>query len=167
LGNEKAASELQFGHGASEKNLLERFRAYYSTFTRCLSMEKNDMLKMVVCEMARRGATMTDIMKQTGLGESAVRSILKKAGLKTRYKQTKVTPEIRDEVMRLRGLNMSYREIAIEIGIGASTVGPIIRRMQAKGSVQSTAEEHEASALDMLENALEMALQAVRKMKEG
>lgn len=132
-------------------------------------MDDKDMIEMSACEMARRGKTMTEIMKQTGLGENTVRNILKKAKLKTHYKPTKITLEISDEVMRLHCLNMSCREIAIEIGIGVSTVSSIIRRMQT-GDVKKPAAseiEKDISAMHMLELALEMALQAIRKMKEG
>lgn len=137
-------------------------------------MEKNDMLEMVVCEMTRRGDSMLEIIKATGYGEGKIREIQKKAGMKSNYVRTAVTQEIREAVIRLfTTTDMSYRKIAIETGIGISTVGYIIREYKAEKQPKdedtplSLMEEAEPSALDMLENALEMALQAVRKMKEG
>lgn len=137
-------------------------------------MEKNDMLKMVVCEMTRRGDSMLEIIKATGYGERKIREIQKEAGMKSNYVRTEVTQEIRETVIRLfTTTDMSYRKIAIETGIGISTVGYIIREYKAdkqpkdEDTPMSLMEEAKPSAMDMLESALEMALQAVRKMKEG
>ena len=137
-------------------------------------MEKNDMLEMVVCEMTRRGCSMLEIIKATGYGEGKIREIQKKAGMKSNYVRTEVTQEIREAVIRLfNTTDMSYRKIAIETGIAVSTVGYIIREYKAEKQSKGEdtplplMEEAEPSAMDMLESALEMALQAVRKMKEG
>lgn len=128
-------------------------------------MEKNDMLEMVVCEMTRRGNSMLEIIKATGYGEDKIREIQKKAGMKSNYVRTEITQEIREAVIRLfTTTDMSYRKIAIETGIGISTVGSIIREYKADTPLPLM-EEAEPSAMDMLESALEMALQAIRKMK--
>lgn len=69
---------------------------------------------------------MIDIVTKTGRSDQTIRDVLKKYGHKVSSKYTKITDEHRRKAKELRAQGLSYREIAIALHIGCSTVKSLI-----------------------------------------
>lgn len=71
--------------------------------------------------------TMIDIVTKTGLNDDSIRHVLRKYGLRVKNNYTKITDEHRRKAKELRCKGASYKDIAIALHVGCSTVKRLLQ----------------------------------------
>ncbi|MBQ2663125.1 MAG: hypothetical protein IJH36_03245 [Clostridia bacterium] len=83
-----------------------------------------------ICLLRRQGKTYKEMSKMTGRTTDRIRRILRLKGLtKPIRQQRNVTPEVRQEILRLYAMNkdVSHQSIAEAVGFSQTTVSKVLR----------------------------------------
>lgn len=130
--------------------------------------------EMFILGIYNSGVTnMIDIVTKTGRSDDTIRNVLKKYGLKVSSRYTKITEEHRRKAKELRAHGRSYKEIAIALHVGCSTVKSLINDECAEKPQLEQHERHlqipicneikavPIEALRMLRDAIDMIIEAM------
>lgn len=83
-------------------------------------------------ELYESGAPVTDIMRELGLSSpDCIYILIERPRRRGPYRgRTKITPEIREKILELRGKGLSIYKIARELGISVGAVHRVVRESQ-------------------------------------
>lgn len=136
--------------------------------------------KMLILGLYHSGEKMISICEKAHCSDETARKVLKEFGLKAPRSYTKITSEIREEAKALHESGMTYRNIAIKLGVGYSTVKHICAEDQQPtfDNVQAETQKEEQqmelpisqgddlsliAALRMIRDALDMIIETEGK----
>lgn len=128
--------------------------------------------EMFILGIYNSGITnMIDIVSKTGRSDDSIRKVLGKYGLSVSRKYTKITPEMRTAAKQMRSTGASYKDIAVQLHIGCSTVKRLLNDdatgyQQPEPPVQPEPPEHPVQ-LPLCRELKEIPIEALRMMRDA
>lgn len=127
--------------------------------------------EMFILGIYNSGITnMIDIVSKTGRSDDSIRNVLKKYGLSVSRKYTKITPEMRITAKQMRSTGASYKDIAVQLHIGCSTVKRLLNDdatgYQQPELPQPEPPEHPVQ-LPLCRELKEIPIEAMRMMRDA
>lgn len=126
--------------------------------------------EMFILGIYNSGITnMIDIVSKTGRSDDSIRKVLGKYGLSVSRKYTKITPEMRIAAKQMRNAGASYKDIAVQLHIGCSTVKRLLNDStvyQQQKTQQPEPQEHPVQ-LPLCRELKEIPIEAMRMIRDA
>ncbi len=125
--------------------------------------------EMFILGIYNSGVTnMIDIVTKTGRSDDTIRNVLKKYGLKVSSRYTKITDEHRQKAKELRAKGCSYKEIAVALHVGCSTVKNLVQDERCEKPQQPQQDQHERQLQIPICNEIKsVPIEALRMLRDA